>query len=99
MKKGIDKKSKGQESNDASETIVTSSRSLEGNQNESYKRINKTSNNRSQKYTENNKEKNNNNINNNREESDRKKNNKESNKTRVNILEPEDMNTYTSTVS
>jgi hypothetical protein len=98
--------SKGEENKEAGELSEISKSSSEEKQHETNKEAdNNNKNENIQKNTEkdNGKEKkknnNNNNKNNQREENDKNKRNEGGNKTRVNILEPEDMNTYAFTVS
>jgi hypothetical protein len=75
--------------------------SSEGHDNDTSKRTERNNKNRKQNGTGNNNDKNNNNTNNKGQERDNKTNNNNEggNKTRVNILEPEDMDTYAFTVS
>jgi hypothetical protein len=94
--------SKGEENKEAGELSEIGKSSSEEKQHETNKEAdNNNKNENIQKNTEKDKGKgkNNNNKNNQREENDKNKRNEGGNKTRVSIFKPEDMNTYTFTVS
>ena len=95
----IETTSKGEEHKDASEITATATRNetSEGRNKENNRETDKQNKNRTNNTTNN--DKNSSNTNNNGEEQDKNKNNEGGNKTRVNILEPEDMSTYAFTVS
>jgi hypothetical protein len=97
-KKELTRTSTGEECKDTSETTNTNERSSDDSQKEMNKEIDKNKD-KNNKNTEENNRNNNNKTNNNEEGNDKNNNNKGGNKPRVNILEPEDMNTYSFTVS
>jgi hypothetical protein len=93
--------STGKENKDAGKITTTRNASSEGHANDKSKRTQTSNKNGKQNGTGNNDDKNSNNTNNKGQERDNKTNNNNEggNKIRVNILEPEDTNTYAFTVS